>query len=141
MSVSFIDFSQELLWCARRHSIKSQSKTWNGYREVRVIQNILKSTSKTHIKVDSIPTLLRRLTPTLCACTEPAIVTHGTPMYKDSHVVVVPAYGKVSKLQKKEQFTKGNKTIHSTYTNSVLIIVIKILVNPQTWLTTRLKST
>jgi hypothetical protein len=26
------------------------------------------------------------------------MVTHGTPMYKDSHVVVVPAYGKVSKL-------------------------------------------
>ncbi|KAJ6756084.1 hypothetical protein OIU79_028488 [Salix purpurea] len=26
------------------------------------------------------------------------MVTQGTPMYKDSHVVVVPAYGKVSKL-------------------------------------------
>jgi hypothetical protein len=34
----------------------------------------------------------------LWACTAPAIVMHGTPMYKDSHVVVVPAYGKVSKL-------------------------------------------
>jgi len=45
-----------------------------------------------------LPTLLRRLTPTLCACTEPAIVTHGTPIYKDSQVVVVPAYGNVSKL-------------------------------------------
>jgi hypothetical protein len=56
---------------------------------------------QTDFKVDFIPTLLRRLTPTLCACTEPAIVTHGTPMYKDSHVVVVPAYGNVSKLQKK----------------------------------------
>lgn len=45
-----------------------------------------------------LPTFLRRLTPTLCACTEPAIVTHGTPIYKDSQVVVVPAYGNVSKL-------------------------------------------
>lgn len=46
------------------------------------------------------PTLLRRLTPTLWAWTDPAIVTHGTPIYNDSHVVVVPAYGKVSKLHK-----------------------------------------
>ena len=53
------------------------------------INNIMKS---------FLPTLLRRLTPTLCACTDPAIVTHGTPIYKDSHVVVVPAYGNVSKL-------------------------------------------
>lgn len=36
----------------------------------------------------------------MCACTEPAIVTQGTPIYKDSHVVVVPAYGKVSKLHR-----------------------------------------
>lgn len=49
-----------------------------------------------------IPMLERRLTPTLWACTEPAMVTHGTPMYKDSHVVVVPAYGKVSKLYHKK---------------------------------------
>jgi hypothetical protein len=54
------------------------------------------------ISTSYIPTLLSRLTPTLCAWTEPAIVTHGTPMYKDSHVVVVPAYGNVSKLQRNE---------------------------------------
>lgn len=45
------------------------------------------------------PILLRRLTPTLWAWTDPAIVTHGTPIYRDSQVVVVPAYGNVSKLQ------------------------------------------
>lgn len=50
--------------------------------------------------ISFLPTLLRRLTPTLWACTEPAIVIHGTPMNKDSQVVVVPAYGNVSKLQK-----------------------------------------
>lgn len=54
------------------------------------IQNAKKVTEK-ETKMSFLPTLLRRLTPTLCACTEPAIVTHGTPMYKDSHVVVVPA--------------------------------------------------
>jgi hypothetical protein len=56
----------------------------------------------------NIPILERRLTPTLWACTEPAMVTHGTPMYRDSHVVVVPAYGKVSRLssRKKEEKKK-----------------------------------
>lgn len=52
------------------------------------------------------------LTPTLWACTEPAIVTHGTPIYKDSHVVVVPAYGNVSKLQRKieNKLTSGQES-------------------------------
>jgi hypothetical protein len=61
--------------------------------------------------------LVRRLTPTLWACTEPAMVTHGTPMYKDSHVVVVPAYGKVSRLyypkkkKQRENRRRGEKLI------------------------------
>lgn len=87
------------------------------------MQQLLGSNSNTNIEVDSIPTLLRRLTPTLCACTEPDIVTHGTPMYKDSHVVVVPAYGNVSKLQKNS--LRRYKTSYLTYTDCVLIIVIK----------------
>lgn len=61
-------------------------------------RNELTSTIKTNL-----PTFVRMLTPTLWACTEPAIVTHGTPMYRDSKVVVVPAYGNVSKLQKQNK--------------------------------------
>lgn len=70
-------------------NIENNNKTF-----IRLISEVFHNKEKEQF----LPTVLRRLTPTLWACTEPPIVTHGTPMYKDSQVVVVPAYGKVSKL-------------------------------------------
>lgn len=49
------------------------------------------------------PNCVSSETPTLLACTRPAIVTQGTPMYRDSQVVVVPAYGNVSRLHRTTQ--------------------------------------
>lgn len=65
----------------------SQGQLANASTRAHNIQEI----NKSMIKKTCLPTVLRRLTPTLCACTEPPIVTQGTPMYSDSHVVVVPA--------------------------------------------------
>ena len=73
-----------------------------------------------------VPTFVSRLTPTLWAWTEPAIVTHGTPMKRDSHVVVVPAYGNVSRLQKQGKVQLSVQREHWLWRTHFLNIHVKI---------------